>query len=250
MKIFVFDSAREWEKYLTVTKLGILKKPTVPDGSFLVVHDSDWDKKGTGWRYDDLANRESIHVLVISGSQEGAKGDGSSDSESYHCYKKTVHRNLDNSTGFLSALKKLILLLGEDNHSKAVSDWETLYPRSDSNLRALSILCQGYLAAHGGKSLGGWASLPALARENVLRLKEKTEEASWWDVLTADHVDKDLLAELENHSIELAPVTSLINDIKNGVSITEEKVIDVYWLFVNAIGAKDVHEANLAKTKK
>lgn len=88
---------------------------------------------------------------------------------------------------------------------------------------ALSILCQGYLAAHGKKdSLRGWEdvcnNLPHnLKGENFqLKTKSKTEEKDWWEpALEADFNGEKLVKELKTMDKDKKAIECLIKIIKN-----------------------------------
>ncbi len=56
------------------------------------------------------------------------------------------------------------------------------FHRSMENILALAILCQGYLAAHGGDSLDGWDELPEALRNKVKTVKKQAlvNRPSWW----------------------------------------------------------------------
>lgn len=247
MEIFILDdSERAWEKFLPVTrKLDPYKTPVVPDGAFLIVHDTDWG----GWEYADISNKDSIFMLVISGSPNGAEGDGSPDSNVYHCYKRPVGRILENSSHFLSALSDLIFFL--DKRDTLTADWYLLYPKSVSNLQALLILCQGYLAAHSGKRLQGWENLPATTKYEIIRLKEKTENPDWWSILINYDVTKQLFDELSYHCDKAVfPAEKLVGEIKAKKGVSEEVVENVYELLVESVCTKELYGDLLAKTKK
>ncbi len=92
--------------------------------------------------------------------------------------------------------------------------WYLLVPDSKTHLTALSILCQGYLAAHGVKeSLNGWDEvwnkLPdeLKDKENLYQLvKEKindTEELNWWtDAIDTEEAEKQLKEKGANGAVE------------------------------------------------
>lgn len=55
------------------------------------------------------------------------------------------------------------------------------YKPCPKHLIALSILCQGYLAAHGQtKELTGWEKVPDEFKEKVKSKADNTEKKSWW----------------------------------------------------------------------
>lgn len=107
--------------------------------------------------------------------------------------------------------------------------WDLLVPDSKAHLIALSILCQGYLAAHGAKDiLKGWDEVWNKLSENIRDEKnpyqlvedkrKNTEAKRWWKgALGADQAKilKELNATAIGKNAEKEKVQALIDAIYN-----------------------------------
>lgn len=130
----------------------------------------------------------------------------------------------NNENNFESEFKKLIEY--------------SLKKNSKPHLIALSILCQGYLAAHGGNGLDGWKNLPENLRKIVQSKgnKKKTEERSWWKSALGDNYNaKDLNKELETVDKEknqesIKSINCLIDIIKDGKVNNKDGTEIIYFV--------------------
>jgi hypothetical protein len=89
-----------------------------------------------------------------------------------------------------------------------------LYPVGLDQLSALSILCQGYLAAHGGKGLENWSNLSDELRACVAspEMQAKVSKLNWWrSVLSSSENWKE---RLEQEADEMARLRSLSDEFK------------------------------------
>lgn len=82
--------------------------------------------------------------------------------------------------------------------------WDQIQEKSPdtlTNLITLSILCQGYLAAHGGNGLDGWDKLSSELKEKASRNWENLEK-TWWDVIDLKQAEKELADRDEDEKIK------------------------------------------------
>lgn len=85
-----------------------------------------------------------------------------------------------------TAIEKFIrCIAGNTNNYEAYFNeliTESLKKKANPHLIALSILCQGYLASHGGAGLDGWDKVPDELKNKVQTEdnKNKTKGKSWW----------------------------------------------------------------------
>jgi hypothetical protein len=104
-------------------------------------------------------------------------------------------------------------------------------PSNNTCLIAFSILCQGYLAAHGGNGLDqAWERLPKNCRERVEFKKAETEQPSWWSCIDSaqliDEIDynfssddqKEILLELIS-SDSASQKIEMVSDVKKAYDI-------------------------------
>lgn len=98
------------------------------------------------------------------------------------------------------------------NQEKFNALWDQIQKKSPdtlTNLIALSILCQGYLAANGGNGLDGWDKLPdelkKKASDNWSNLK-----TNWWEAINKKQAEKELADRDENKKVGdlLSQITS------------------------------------------
>jgi|GEM_PF-6228855 len=75
-------------------------------------------------------------------------------------------------------------------------------PNIFENQTALFILCQGYLAAHGGESLRGWAKLSPELKNKVRGKQTETEKKDWWRGIETGKVKAELESLLFNPADE------------------------------------------------
>ena len=97
-------------------------------------------------------------------------------------------------------------------------------PHSINHLIALSILCQGYLAAHDVEEFSvSDSGLQKKAVEN----QEKTEVKDWWKpALGEDYKGKALNEELEARDEEKKDANKAINDLTNIISKDDNAYFD------------------------
>lgn len=95
--------------------------------------------------------------------------------------------------------------------------------RMKNNLIALSILCQGYLAAHGGDGLMGELSVE-LKDIAMKRWKDLNLENSWWDIINIDKGNEELKDKKKN---ERENIENMINEIINK-KVSVDKVQKAY----------------------
>jgi hypothetical protein len=53
-------------------------------------------------------------------------------------------------------------------------------PKYAAELTALAVLCQGYLAAHGGSNLEGWNGIPEELRNQAISKQKLVSSLAWW----------------------------------------------------------------------
>jgi hypothetical protein len=200
------DHKREWPdkiEGIDIVRVDSLDKRTEGDILLYVLHFTDFDnlqKTGNGLGvFVDTNPNWPTNVLWYTGGgiPEDIKLTG-------HKYKIKVPHNIKKDDNFFKSLSALINEINKKGISEEV--WKVLYP-SNTHLVALSILCHGYLAAHGETAnLNGWKEvwedLPKNVKDDKCQLtKEKrdmTEERKWWyPALGKEYKSKYLKNELE-----------------------------------------------------
>lgn len=79
------------------------------------------------------------------------------------------------------------------------------------HLLALSILCQGYLAAHGGKVLKGWKDLPAELKNKVSKNRDNVKD-KWWNIIDIEQATNELKDKDTDNKI-----SNLLSQIKDNM---------------------------------
>lgn len=105
----------------------------------------------------------------------------------------------------------------ENLNQKFNALWDQIQKKSPdtlTNLIALSILCQGYLAAHGGMGLDGWDKLPNELKEKAKHGWEKLEKY-WWNAINKEQAEKELANRDEDKKIKnlLGQITKSAVDV-------------------------------------
>lgn len=112
-----------------------------------------------------------------------------------------------------------------------------------THLIALSILCHGFLVAHGEKdNLHEWVSVWENLSSNLkegdyqLKTKSKTEERGWWKpALENNYSGDELKKELfnSNKSEKINVLIDFIRDSKNEMLITNTQQGETFTILVN-----------------
>jgi len=104
-----------------------------------------------------------------------------------------------------------------------------LYPLTLNHLSTLSILCQGYLAAHGGSGLNGWEELGMEIKRRVVSSRNRErllEPSKWCGVLSSSD---DWQAKLRREAIEQARLRSLPGEAEKIMRFIEVLEADREW---------------------
>jgi|GEM_PF-3098576 len=155
-----------------------LKKLCFSKTVILYLHNSDIEKEYCKANIDAIVKAVKTNdTLEIKFSHEP------SDNKNFKSYKtflectKNNKINKNNKVNNTECLRRLIE--------------ESLKKRDNPYLIALSILCQGYLAAHGGAGLEGWENVAVDLRNKA----SETEKKSWWGIITkSDDIDGEIKA--------------------------------------------------------
>ncbi len=134
---------------------------------------------------------------------------------------------------------------------KQKNDYEYAERQSFSHLIALSLLCQGFLVAHGKKdNLPGWASvwqnLSGDLKDDDYQLKTKsiTEGKDWWiPAFGNNYIGEDLKKVFNDSDKNCKKIQELINCIKddentyfkNEILITNNSQKEIFAYLVNEV---------------
>lgn len=233
MNVYVYDvtGERPWEIIVPNIKLLDNHSLNIPTkGDLLIIHSTDYNDSA---QESYVEGNNSPYILWISTSPQNIN----KTKEHFYRYAlphKTVETHL-----FWNGLNTFIKFLKE----KGVAKWDLLYG-SINHLIALSILCQGFLAAHGEK---GFKILDDQLQQKAEKNKGTTELRSWWDPALKDIIngtgikDSEILAELEMTGRDYGIVKKLIESIRdynnqyfvNGKLKTNKKQVERFTVLVN-----------------
>lgn len=135
------------------------------------------------------------------------------------------------------------------NWSFAISRWKEgedfpiklLKRNLNEHLRALFILCRGYLAIHG---LEGWEEVKAIFHDGkklLLEKKELTKKSEWWKIVfkerkyIEDELD-EVGKEVVLNEIDKEKMKTFIDAIYNGEQIKVDDVKDAYETIKKCLG--------------
>ena len=108
-----------------------------------------------------------------------------------------------------------------------------LYANELCYIISLSILCQGYLAAHGGNGLDGWENLPQNLRDTVQHneKKNKTEnKEDWWKSVIVDRVNvENELSNIDDNNENQERknrIKDLLDEIDKGGGLSNIEIVN------------------------
>lgn len=103
--------------------------------------------------------------------------------------------------------------------------WEEIKRTTDTqpHLITLYILCQGYLAANGGKELHGWNEIPDNLKEMASMNKDKVKEENWWEIIRQEQVMQELEKSKKDNAI-----SKLLSEIESKKVVDENTVVAAY----------------------
>lgn len=85
-----------------------------------------------------------------------------------------------------------------------------------TNLIAFSILCQGFLASHGGDGLDhAWQEIPDEMKRKCLQNKESTEKPSWWAPIKANQLLEEIEILFDNTNVKDSFISLILIDKEN-----------------------------------
>lgn len=178
------------------------------------IHSTDYKDNRQGACFRTELNQIPQNILWYSGSRASIIGEWPG-----HIYKHNVAHGIGNNDPFFQAIESLVKKI-KGKPGIEESDWDALYSEKDC-LVALSILCQGYLAAHGGDGLKGWGSLSEDLKKTAVSKKEGTEDKTWW-VLKEDFIGR-VKAQLDNVNEK----TEGKGEIKKMIAMMEDSALSV-----------------------
>lgn len=232
MNVYVFDLTgnRPWADRINgIQPLEAAQLSTPQPEDLLIIHSTDYrDERQSN--YGDGAQQP--YILWVTG---GTPSDTSTVKEHFY---RTVLPHGDSAHSFWKTINIFIKTLQEENNAQ----WELLYERHYNHLIALAILCQGYLAAHGGDGLGEewkkvWEKLPDDLKDKkkpyqlVEEKRNKTKDKNdfWKNVSSRKNIEDELDG---NGKATLKPLLdavygkeSLSVEIVNGAYIALKQIL-------------------------
>ena len=104
--------------------------------------------------------------------------------------------------------------LKNTDESNSTPPFNLLTKKEYPNLITLSMLCQGYLAAHNEESLSGWGKLNTQVKDLVISNKSATETSDWWKNNLSDvDISDAVMNELGGQISPEHPISKLLRSI-------------------------------------